>query len=288
MTSRVHGARENNLKEVSIEIPKRRLTVFTRRLRLGQGSLVFDAIAAESQRMINETSSAFVQGFAHGTTGCRHLEGLTTAIIVDQERMGSNPRSTVGTATDANAMLRILFESARPAVHRIVPGVLLQHRLHQRSRCVKLERGGGDREGAAQLPYHRRHVSTLRGHGLGHRFRPFCALWPPVCRSTRVRSLSPDTQHGRLVRPDLQRLGFFDPDKPIGKYTQKELTTWPAKTDRGQDQGREDQPDVRGPDPRDPEVLPFQGSRRDAAADQHLSSGGDGLLPVGLRRYPAQ
>src|SRR3712207_4279905 len=108
---RVHGARENNLKDVSVEIPKRRLTVFTGVSGSGKSSLVFGTIAAESQRLINETYSAFVQGFM--PTLARPevdvLDGLTTAIIVDQERMGANPRSTVGTATDANAMLRILF-----------------------------------------------------------------------------------------------------------------------------------------------------------------------------------
>jgi excinuclease UvrABC ATPase subunit len=108
---RVHGARENNLKDVSVEIPKRRLTVFTGISGSGKSSLVFATIAAESQRLINETYSAFVQGFM--PTLARPevdvLDGLTTAIIVDQERMGGNPRSTVGTATDANAMLRILF-----------------------------------------------------------------------------------------------------------------------------------------------------------------------------------
>jgi excinuclease UvrABC ATPase subunit len=108
---RVHGARENNLKDISVEIPKRQLTVFTGVSGSGKSSLVFDTIAAESQRLINETYSAFVQGFM--PTLARPevdvLEGLTTAIIVDQQRMGADPRSTVGTATDANAMLRILF-----------------------------------------------------------------------------------------------------------------------------------------------------------------------------------
>src|SRR5947207_2189381 len=108
---RVHGARVNNLKDVSVEIPKRRLTVFTGVSGSGKSSLVFGTIAAESQRLINETYSAFVQGFM--PTLARPevdlLEGLTTAIIVDQERMGANPRSTVGTVTDANAMLRIVF-----------------------------------------------------------------------------------------------------------------------------------------------------------------------------------
>src|SRR5690242_18548347 len=108
---RVVGARENNLKDVSVEIPKRRLTVFTGVSGSGKSSLVFGTIAAESQRMINETYSAFVQGFmpSQARPDVDVLEGLTTAILVDQERMGSDPRSTVGTATDANAMLRILF-----------------------------------------------------------------------------------------------------------------------------------------------------------------------------------
>jgi excinuclease UvrABC ATPase subunit len=108
---RVQGARENNLKDISVEIPKRRLTVFTGVSGSGKSSLVFATIAAESQRMINETYSAFVQGFMPtlARPEVDFLEGLTTAIIVDQERMGANPRSTVGTATDANAMLRILF-----------------------------------------------------------------------------------------------------------------------------------------------------------------------------------
>src|SRR5262245_1182799 len=108
---RVHGARVNNLKDVSIEIPKRRLTAFTGVSGSGKSSLVFDTIAAESQRMINETYPAFVQGFMPTLSRPEvdMLDGLTTAIIVDQERMGANPRSTVGTATDANAMLRILF-----------------------------------------------------------------------------------------------------------------------------------------------------------------------------------
>src|SRR5512132_4394821 len=108
---RVRGARVNNLKDIHLEIPKRRLTAFTGVSGSGKSSLVFGTIAAESQRLINETYSAFVQGFM--PTLARPevdvLDGLTTAIIVDQERMGANPRSTVGTATDANVMLRILF-----------------------------------------------------------------------------------------------------------------------------------------------------------------------------------
>src|SRR3954466_3517946 len=108
---RVHGARENNLKDVSVDIPKRRLTVFTGVSGSGKSSLVFGTIAAESQRLINETYSAFVQGFmpARARPEVDVLEGLTPAIIVDQERMGANSRSTVGTATDVTAMLRVLF-----------------------------------------------------------------------------------------------------------------------------------------------------------------------------------
>src|ERR671924_800180 len=110
-TIQVRGARENNLRNVSLDIPKRKLTVFTGVSGSGKSSLVFDTIAAESQRLINETYSAFVQGFMPtlARPDVDVLEGLTTAIIVDQERMGGDPRSTVGTATDANAMLRILF-----------------------------------------------------------------------------------------------------------------------------------------------------------------------------------
>src|ERR1700754_2265563 len=108
---RVVGARVNNLKDVSVEIPKRRLTVFTGGSGSGKSSLVFGTIAAESQRLINETYSAFVRGFMPtlGRPDVDLLDGLTTAISVDQERIGSDPRSTVGTVTDANAMLRILF-----------------------------------------------------------------------------------------------------------------------------------------------------------------------------------
>ena len=108
---RVHGARENNLKNISVALPKRRLTVFTGVSGSGKSSLVFSTIAAESQRLINETYSAFVQGFMPATSrpDVDVLDGLTTAITVDQERIGADPRSTVGTATDANAMLRILF-----------------------------------------------------------------------------------------------------------------------------------------------------------------------------------
>ena len=133
---RVVGARVNNLKDVSVDIPKRRLTVFTGVSGSGKSSLVFGTIAAESQRMINETYSAFVQGFMPtlARPDVDVLDGLTTAIIVDQERMGANPRSTVGTATDANAMLRILFSRLGSAAHRLAPGVLVQRRRRSAAR----------------------------------------------------------------------------------------------------------------------------------------------------------
>src|ERR1700742_2659257 len=142
---RVQGARENNLKDVSVELPKRRLTAFTGVSGSGKSSLVFETIAAESQRMINETYSAFVQGFmpALSRPDVDLLEGLTTAIIVDQERMGANARSTVGTATDANAMLRILFSrlgqphiGSPNAFSFNVPSV-------RASGAITVERGGG-------------------------------------------------------------------------------------------------------------------------------------------------
>src|SRR5437660_5290466 len=141
---RVHGARVNNLKDLSIEIPKRRLTVFTGVSGSGKSSLVFGTIAAESQRLINETCSAFVQGFM--PTLARPevdvLEGLTTAIIVDQQRLGADPRSTVGTATDANAMLRILF--SRPGKPHIGSPQAFSFNVPSVSGAgaVTIERGG--------------------------------------------------------------------------------------------------------------------------------------------------
>ena len=164
---RVHGARVNNLKDVSVELPKRRLTVFTGVSGSGKSSLVFGTIAAESQRLINETYSAFVQGFM--PTLARPevdvLDGLTTAIIVDQERMGANPRSTVGTATDANAMLRILFSRLGQAAHRLAQGVLLQRRLGPGERGDHRRARRQDKTEKATFSRHRRHVPALRGHG---------------------------------------------------------------------------------------------------------------------------
>ena len=173
---RVHGARVNNLKDVSVEIPKRRLTVFTGVSGSGKSSLVFDTIAAESQRLINETYSAFVQGFM--PTLARPevdvLEGLTTAIIVDQQRMGADARSTVGTATDANAMLRILFSRLGQPHIGSPKAFSFNVASVSGAGAITIERGAEDREGAAQLQPHRRHVPALRrpGHGLRHRPHP--------------------------------------------------------------------------------------------------------------------
>src|SRR6202046_3798640 len=140
---RVHGARVNNLEDVSVEIPKRRLTVFTGVSGSGKSSLVFGTIAAESQRLINETYSAFVQGFmaTPAPPAGDVLAGLTTAILVDQQPMGADPRSTVGTATDANAMLRILF-SRLGQPHIGSPKALFFHALSVRaSGSITVERG---------------------------------------------------------------------------------------------------------------------------------------------------
>ena len=271
----MHGARVNNLKDVSVEIPKRRLTVFTGVSGSGKSSLVFGTIAAESQRLINETYSAFVQGFM--PTLARPevdvLDGLTTAIIVDQERMGANARSTVGTATDANAMLRILF-SRLGKPHIGSPNAFsLQHRVGQRAPgAITVEKGGKTTTREAHVHPRRRHVPALRGHGLGHRLRPV-ALYDDSKSlnegALTIPGYSMDGWYGRIFRG----CGFFDPDKPIRKFTKKELAR-PALQGADQDQGRRHQPDVRGADPEDPEVVPVQGRRRDAAAHPRVRASG--------------
>src|SRR4026209_1326688 len=144
---RVHGARVNNLKDVSVELPKRRLTVFTGVSGSGKSSLVFGTIAAESQRLTNETHSAFLQGFmpAMDRPDVDVLEGLTTAIIVDQERMGANSRSTVGTVTDANAILRVLW--SRIGKPHIGPPTAFSFNVPTRkaSGAMNVEKGDGNR-----------------------------------------------------------------------------------------------------------------------------------------------
>ena len=185
----------NNLKDVSVELPKRRLTVFTGVSGSGKSSLVFDTIAAESQRMINETYSAFVQGFMPTLSRPEVdvLDGLTTAIIVDQERMGTNPRSTVGTATDANAMLRILFSRlGKPYIGP--PDRLLVQRPDPDGERVDEGRQGPAGSGSSCAT-----SSTRAGCARAARAwaRSPTSTCPPcttrTCRSARARSRSPAT-----------------------------------------------------------------------------------------------
>jgi len=220
---RVHGARVNNLKDVSVEIPKRRLTVFTGVSGSGKSSLVFGTIAAESQRMINETYSAFVQGFM--PTLARPevdvLEGLTTAIIVDQERMGADARSTVGTATDANAMLRILFSrlgqphiGSPNAFSFNVPSV-------RASGAITVERGGAK---TVRATFTRTGGMCPRCEGRGSVTDFDLSQLYDDSKSLNQGALtipgySVDGWFGRIFGGS----GFLDPDKPIRKYTKTEL-----------------------------------------------------------------
>jgi excinuclease UvrABC ATPase subunit len=222
---RVHGARVNNLKDVSVEIPKRRLTVFTGVSGSGKSSLVFGTIAAESQRLINETYSAFVQGFM--PTLARPevdvLDGLTTAIIVDQERMGANARSTVGTATDANAMLRILFSRlGKPhigppnAYSFNVPSV-------KASGGITVERGPGKNK-AEKVTFTRLGGMCPRCEGMGSVTDfDLSALYDDGKSLNQgaltIPGYTMDGWYGRIFRG----CGFFDPDKPIRDFNKKEL-----------------------------------------------------------------
>jgi excinuclease UvrABC ATPase subunit len=221
---RVHGARVNNLKDLSVEIPKRRLTVFTGISGSGKSSLVFGTIAAESQRLINETYSAFVQGFM--PTLARPevdvLDGLTTAIIVDQERMGTNPRSTVGTATDANAMLRILFSRlgqphiGSPNAYSFnVPSV-------RASGGITVERGGRTQTKKATFNRLGGMCPRCEGRGAITDF-DLSALYDDSLSlnegALTIPGYSMDGWFGRIFRGS----GFFDPDKPIRTYNKREL-----------------------------------------------------------------
>lgn len=221
---RVHGARENNLKDVSIEIPKRRLTVFTGVSGSGKSSLVFNTIAAESQRLINETYSAFVQGFM--PTLARPevdvLEGLTTAIAVDQQRMGGDPRSTVGTATDANAMLRILF-SRLGKPHIGPPSAYSFNTASVRaSGAITVERGARK---AVKATFSRTGGMCTRCEGRGT---------VSDIDLTQLYDDSKSLAEGAFTIPGWKsdsfwtvrvyaESGLLDPDKPIRKYTKKEM-----------------------------------------------------------------
>jgi excinuclease UvrABC ATPase subunit len=220
---RVQGARENNLKDVSVEIPKRRLTVFTGVSGSGKSSLVFGTIAAESQRLINETYSAFLQGFMPSLArpDVDVLDGLTTAIIVDQERMGSNSRSTVGTATDANAMLRILF--SRLGKPHIGPATAYSFNVPTRkaSGAMTVDKGEGERIVVRDLVYQGGMCPRCEGMG--------------SVNDIDLTQLYDDTKslnEGALTIPGYTAEGWqvrifaaagLDPAKPIRKYTKKEL-----------------------------------------------------------------
>jgi excinuclease ABC A subunit len=221
---RVHGARVNNLKDLSLELPKRRLTVFTGVSGSGKSSLVFGTIAAESQRLINETYSAFVQGFMPtlARPDVDVLEGLTTAITVDQERMGADPRSTVGTATDANAMLRILF--SRLGDPHIGPPTAFSFNVPTRtaSGAMTVDKGKGERIVVRNVVYHGGMCPRCEGRGSVTDF-DLSQLYDDSKSlnegALTIPGYSMDGWYGRILRG----CGFFDPDKPIRKFTKKEL-----------------------------------------------------------------
>jgi excinuclease UvrABC ATPase subunit len=219
---RVHGARENNLKDVDVELPKRRLTVFTGVSGSGKSSLVFGTIAAESQRLINETYSAFVQGFMPtlARPDVDVLDGLTTAIIVDQERMGANARSTVGTATDANAMLRILF--GRLGQPHIGPAIAYSFNVPTRRASGSMTSDTGERVVVRNAIYHGGMCPRCEGMGSVSDF-DLTQLYDDSKSlnegALSIPGYSMDGWYGRIFRG----CGFLDPDKPIRKYTKKEL-----------------------------------------------------------------
>jgi len=221
---RVHGARENNLKDFSLEIPKRRLTVFTGVSGSGKSSLVFDTIAAESQRLINETYSAFVQGFmpALARPEVDVLEGLTTAIVVDQQRLGADPRSTVGTATDANAMLRILF--SRLGEPHVGPPSAFSFNVAsvRASGAITVERGAGK---TVRKTFTRTGGMCPRCEGRGAVSDYDLAQLFDDSRSLTGGAITIPgytVDNFFAVRPYIES-GILDPHKPIREYNKKEL-----------------------------------------------------------------
>ncbi|MCW2780737.1 MAG: hypothetical protein JWR35_1186, partial [Marmoricola sp.] len=221
---RVHGARVNNLKDISVELPKRRLTVFTGVSGSGKSSLVFGTIAAESQRMINETYSSFVQGFM--PTLARPevdvLDGLTTAIIVDQERLGSDPRSTVGTATDANAMLRILFSRLGKPHLGSPQAFSFNVASISGAGAVTFERGGTTTKERRSFSITGGMCPRCEGRGAVNDI-DLTALYDDSLSlnegALTIPGYSMDGWFGRIF----SGCGFFDPDKAIRKFTKKEL-----------------------------------------------------------------
>ncbi|MCI3277985.1 ATP-binding cassette domain-containing protein [Streptomyces cylindrosporus] len=218
---RVHGARENNLKDVSIEIPKRRLTVFTGVSGSGKSSLVFDTIAAESQRLINETYPAFVQGFMANLARPEVdvLDGLTTAISVDQQRMGGDPRSTVGTATDANAMLRILF--SRLGKPHVGPPGAFAFNVPSVSAAGAISVGGGAKQ---KVTFNKVGGMCPRCEGRGSvSDLDLSQLYDDTKSINEGAFTIPGYTGGGWNSRLYAESGFFDPDKPISKFTKKEL-----------------------------------------------------------------
>src|SRR6476659_9942386 len=221
---RVHGALENNLKDVNIEIPKRRLTVFTGVSGSGKSSLVFGTIAAESQRLINETYSSFVQGFMPtlARPDVDVLEGLTTAILVDQERMGANPRSTVGTVTDANAMLRIVF-SRLGEPHIGSPNAFsFNTATISGAGAVTFEKGG--KTTREKRSFTRAGGMCPRCEGMGSVTDfDLSELYDDdksiMEGALKIPGYSMDGWYGRIF----SGCGFFDPDQPIRAFTKRQL-----------------------------------------------------------------
>jgi excinuclease UvrABC ATPase subunit len=217
---RVQGARVNNLKDISVEIPKRRLTVFTGVSGSGKSSLVFGTIAAESQRLINETYSSFVQGFmpSMARPDVDVLDGITTAIIVDQERMGANARSTVGTATDANAMLRILFSKLG------TPNIGGPNAFSFNTATVSAKGAMTVKGETKKVSFNRQGGMCPRCEGMGRTEDMDLSQLYDENKSINdgaitVPGYSMDGWQGRILRG----CGFFDADKPIKKFTKKEL-----------------------------------------------------------------
>ena len=286
---RVHGARVNNLKDLSVELPKRRLTVFTGVSGSGKSSLVFGTIAAESQRLINETYSAFVQGFM--PTLARPevdvLDGLTTAILVDQERMGANVRSTVGTATDANALLRVLF--SRLGSPHIGPPTAYSFNVPTRkaSGTMTVDKGKGERIVVRDVVYHGGMCPRCEGMGS-----------VSDIDLTELYDDSKSLAEGALTIPGytvdswvgwiFTASGFLDPHKPIRKYTKAELHDFlhkePTKVKiEGANQT------YMGLRAADPEGVPLQGPRHAATAHPGVrGAGGDVHRLSRLRWHPTQ
>ncbi|HSJ34878.1 MAG TPA: excinuclease ABC subunit UvrA, partial [Acidimicrobiia bacterium] len=219
---RVQGARENNLKDITVEIPKRRLTVFTGVSGSGKSSLVFDTIAAESQRLINETYSAFLQGFM--PTLARPevdvLEGLTTAIIVDQEPMGANVRSTVGTATDANAMLRILF--SRIGEPHIGPATAFSFNIPTRKASGVITSDTGERKVARNVMYLGGMCPRCEGMGTVNDI-DVTQLYDESKSLNKGAITVPGYKAGGWSVKFFAESGYLDPDKPVRDYTETEL-----------------------------------------------------------------